>query len=1721
MQKSNQGKFNPNISILAKFTPIYSKSRNEPSLRDSMLSSLSTMISIKEKSKYEYLSSYKDNFPFLKLRKAFLRILISSSILSSYITRSKLFEIFITLIILFNTLLLSLEDPSKSTQSSPYKELELFCLIIYTIESCLKILAQGLIFSKSSYFRDPLNIIDFIIVLTAWLDQFASQGFNLNALRVMRILKPLRSLTSISGLRVLILSLFESLVPLVAALVILIFCLLIFAVAGLQLFMGLFRSRCFDLDSGVYDKDSEVCDFGTCGSGVCVESLDNPWHGGLNFDNIYFAFIAVFQVITLEGWYSIMKKTQISFSFFSFLYFLPLVYFGSYLLVNLTQAIIAISFTNAVEETEKMKVEDNSSVHSSMLSESDEDGMIDETILMNLMENRKARKSYVMVFDRERDGDEEFENDRFIKAEDRDARKGAWKEQDAENGNGLAGTIYKRQSRMFKFIRNNSESSQNNNRNLKKIKKTLKISSNLAEKLKTKKVRAKDLKYLVKDYLLESSSSDDVIPLQKKSYGRRFKYSFCYKCDGNGNDNDEFCFLKEKKEKIRKIKEKFSEYLTQMEMYRFMNARFSSLYSFHVLNVYVREIVQEYLENDRVTLRVLGNHSVFDVLGFKRSKDLEGLRAINDMKYSIWSLGCWGSMQRLIAPLTIISEKSIFKHLMTICVIINVSCLCYDHYGLSSEDQQNLMLINDIFTFIFLAEFILKLLDLGIKNIFRDKMNFLDFAVIIGGLIEYFFNYGSNALNAFRAVRILRIFRLTKLMRILKPLRSLKKLLKIISKSLNNLAYLMLLLLIFCIIFTLLGMQIFGGEFDFPEKPRCDFDSFYSSFLCIFQVLSTENWNEILMNSIRSKGPAAALFFVIWIIIGNFVILNLILAILIQKFKKSPKDSDLVDVTKVRTKAKRYTRISKKKIDKKQRIIDNIREISDIDDDEITNIDQLYEKKITHVKSNINLIILSEKSYNLFSLSNPFRRFLIQISSSPNFDLFTLFIIFLNTIKLIWDTYNRGLSSDSSKYQASYSLDIIFTSIYTLEFLIKSISFGFIYGKTTYLSDNWNRADFLILIFSFFDITDSVHIPVIRVFRLIRTLRPLKFITHNIRMKIIVTALLESIFALSNVMIVILMTWLVFAILGVSLFSGKLYSCSSDLIESKELCEASGFEWKNSDFNFDNVYEALLVLFVISSQESWPDRMYEGIDTRASGLSPKRDASPSASLYFISSVLIGNMFLTNLFAAVVFSKFSEAKQSEESYVSLLLNKDQLLWIHIMNLITKESPKSGSFTVSKNKYRKLVYSCISHTYFEIFMTLVIGFNAISLSADYYEAGDSYSKSIEGINLACTYIFIIECAMKLFALGFTEYFYYHWNKFDFFVVLASIANLIAEQNSSSNLAFLRFAPQLIRIVRVLRITKIFRVFNFLRPLQHLIIVVSYALPNIINVLLLLSLIFMIFSILGSFLFGGINSGRIIDDYTNFNNFHQSLFTLWRVSTGEDYPLIMYDCVRQVGKASLIFFITFIGLTTFLMLDLFISIVIETYEDYEKNPDNMLINFSHKLEFFKVIWSKFTNESKGARIHYSLLPKLMIELGPELGVLKDMHSEKIIKTLSVMDMNIDNDGFTYFHDMLYAVMRRKYAFKLLNRQGEVSQNRILLRNEETKTKIKIARLRMKSREKLGKSGRLVTPLREITIKKGNTFISWMYLRMVFQALKKWKDRKKFDLSRRSSSLETSRLA
>lgn len=150
--------------------------------------------------------------------------------------------------------------------------------------------------------------------------------------------------------------------------------------------------------------------------------------------------------------------------------------------------------------------------------------------------------------------------------------------------------------------------------------------------------------------------------------------------------------------------------------------------------------------------------------------------------------------------------------------------------------------------------------------------------------------------------------------------------------------------------------------------------------------------------------------------------------------------------------------------------------------------------------------------------------------------------IILTSLKLALDTYADP--DDKSLMEAGYLIDIFITNFFSVEMILKTIAFGFMFDQNSYLRDDWSKMDCLIVFISIIDLAfDNISLQFVKIFRLLRTLRPLRFISHNKSMKTIVTALLESSSGIFNVLIVVILIWIMFGILGMSLMKDKMKYC--------------------------------------------------------------------------------------------------------------------------------------------------------------------------------------------------------------------------------------------------------------------------------------------------------------------------------------------------------------------------------------------------------------------------------------------------------------------------------------------------------------------------------------------------------------------------------------------------
>ena len=179
-----------------------------------------------------------------------------------------------------------------------------------------------------------------------------------------------------------------------------------------------------------------------------------------------------------------------------------------------------------------------------------------------------------------------------------------------------------------------------------------------------------------------------------------------------------------------------------------------------------------------------------------------------------------------------------------------------------------------VFASLFALDILIPMYAFGPHLFYQSAFRILDTVVVIGNMFELLIAHFrpdiSFGISVLRSMRLLRILKLTK------HWTALRNLVLSLFNSIRSIASLIFLLFLFVLIFAMLGMQIFGGRMNFPEgKPAANFDSLPIAMMTVFQILTSEDWNEVLYSGIRSLGGVgdggmpAAIYFVCLVLLGN------------------------------------------------------------------------------------------------------------------------------------------------------------------------------------------------------------------------------------------------------------------------------------------------------------------------------------------------------------------------------------------------------------------------------------------------------------------------------------------------------------------------------------------------------------------------------------------------------------------------------------------------------------------------------------------------------------------------------------------------------------------------------------------------------------------------------------------------------------------------------------
>uniref|UniRef100_A0A4W2E2N0 Voltage-dependent T-type calcium channel subunit alpha-1G n=1 Tax=Bos indicus x Bos taurus TaxID=30522 RepID=A0A4W2E2N0_BOBOX len=622
------------------------------------------------------------------------------------------------------------------------------------------------------------------------------------------------------------------------------------------------------------------------------------------------------------------------------------------------------------------------------------------------------------------------------------------------------------------------------------------------------------------------------------------------------------------------------------------------------------------------------------------------------------------------------------------------------------------------------------------------------------------------------------------------------------------------------------------------------------------------------------------------------------------------------------------------------------------------------------IRTRLPVCCLERDSWSayIFPPQSRFRLLCHRIITHKMFDHVVLVIIFLNCITIAME---RPKIDPHSAERIFLTLsNYIFTAVFLAEMTVKVVALGWCFGEQAYLRSSWNVLDGLLVLISIIDILVSMVsdsgtkiLGMLRVLRLLRTLRPLRVISRAQGLKLVVETLMSSLKPIGNIVVICCAFFIIFGILGVQLFKGKFFVCQGEdtrNITNKSDCAEASYRWVRHKYNFDNLGQALMSLFVLASKDGWVDIMYDGLDAVGVDQQPIMNHNPWMLLYFISFLLIVAFFVLNMFVGVVVENFHKCRQHQEEEEARRREEKRLRRLEKKrrNLMLDDVIASGSsasaapeaqckpYYSDYSRFRLLVHHlCTSH-YLDLFITGVIGLNVVTMAMEHYQQPQILDEALKICNYIFTVIFVLESVFKLVAFGFRRFFQDRWNQLDLAIVLLSIMGITLEEIEVN--ASLPINPTIIRIMRVLRIARVLKLLKMAVGMRALLDTVMQALPQVAgrwewvgkvlsgrrgcspkgwgelaqrssgtfsiafplfqvgNLGLLFMLLFFIFAALGVELFGDLECDEThpcegLGRHATFRNFGMAFLTLFRVSTGDNWNGIMKDTLRDCDQES----------------------------------------------------------------------------------------------------------------------------------------------------------------------------------------------------------------------------
>ncbi|XP_075951382.1 sodium channel, voltage gated, type VIII, alpha subunit a isoform X5 [Anarhichas minor] len=1602
--------------------------------------------------------------PLNPVRRVAIKILIHA-----------LFSMIIMCTILTNCIFMTFSEPPEWS-----KQVEYTFTGIYTFESLVKICARGFCIDGFTFLRDPWNWLDFMVISMAYVTEFVDLG-NVSALRTFRVLRALKTISVIPGLKTIVGALIQSVKKLSDVMILTVFCLSVFALIGLQLFMGNLRHKCviwpinittknFDWkeyimnDTNFYflpgQLDALVCgnssDSGRCPEGyTCMKAGRNPNYGYTSFDSFGWAFLTLFRLMTQDFWENLYMLTLRAAGKTYMIFFVLVIFVGSFYLVNLILAVVAMAYEEQNQATmeEALQKEEEFKAMLEQLKRQQEDAQV------AAMATSAGTVSEDAVED---DGggrlscsSSEMSKLSSKSAKERRNRKKKWRQKEQEKEKGDSEKFVKSESddgskrSRFRFPDNRlGRKSSIMNQSLLSIPGSPFLSRH------NSKSSIFSFKGRNKDVGSENEFADDehstveeceerrgslFSPYRRNSYsGFHGKRNSTVDCNGvvsligPGHGGR---LLPEPTTEVEVKKKLSGSLMVSVDQLNTSFGRKERANS--VMSVITNTLVEELEESQRNC----------PPCWYKFSNT-----------FLIWECSPkWIKIKEIVNQIVM---DPFVDLAITICIVLNTLFMAMEHYPMTPDFEHMLSVGNLVFTGIFAAEMLFKLVAMDPYYYFQEAWNIFDGFIVTLSLVEL-------ALADVEGLSVLRSFRLLRVFKLAKSWPTLNMLIKIIGNSVGALGNLTLVLAIIVFIFAVVGMQLFGKSYKDCvckisldcELPRWHMNDFFHSFLIVFRVLCGE-WIETMWDCMEVAGQGMCLLvFMLVMVIGNLVVLNLFLALLLSSFSADnlAATDDDGEPNNLQISVKRF-KIGIAWIKVKMRILMASLLRKPQMEDEQKPLDDMYDKKLNCIANHTGVDINRDLDYakngngTTSGIGSSVGRYMLDedhmsFIHNPNLTVCVPIAVGesdfenLNTEDFSSESENENSkelddtsSSEGSTIDIRPDVEEVVVVEPVEEYLepeacwtdgcvakfkccAVDISTGWwkrwwLLRKTCYLivEHNWFETliIFMILLSSGALAFEDVYIEqrktvriileyADRVFTYIFILEMLlkwvaygfvKYFTNAwcwldfFIVDVVVNALVGAIPSIMNVLLVCLIFWLIFSIMGVNLFAGKYYYCfnqtseeyfSVDVVNNKTQCEAlmkqnfTEVRWKNVKINFDNVGAGYLALLQVATFKGWMDIMYAAVDSREVEDQPNYEVNIYMYIYFVVFIIFGSFFTLNLFIGVIIDNFNQQKKKFGGQ-DIFMTEEQKKYYNAMKKLGSKKPQKP-IPRPQNKVQGMVFDFVQQQVFDISIMILICLNMVTMMVETDDQTDETENVLYWVNFIFIVVFTTEFLLKLFALRH-YYFTNGWNVFDVVVVILSIVGMFLADIIEKYFV----SPTLFRVIRLARIGRILRLIKGAKGIRTLLFALMMSLPALFNIGLLLFLVMFIFSIFGMSNFGYVKHGAGIDDLYNFETFGNSMIILFMITTSAGWdglllPILNYppDCdptLENPGtnvkgncgnpSVGIFFFVMYIIISFLIVVNMYIAIILENFSVATEESADPLSE--DDFETFYEIWEKF---------------------------------------------------------------------------------------------------------------------------------------------------------------------